>query len=135
MATTRSKLIKKLDKLFSIFIRTRDVDDTGHGECFTCHSRVFWKGADAGHFQSRGKYATRWNEDNVFLQCKRCNGFRGGEQFLFSKELDAKFGAGKADELVYLSNQPSRYSIGHLEEMINHYKIEGDKQLHEKGLG
>lgn len=131
MATTRSKLIKKLDKVFSIYIRTRAVDDTGHGECFTCGSRVFWKGADAGHFQSRGKYATRWNSENVRIQCKRCNGFRGGEQYRFAQELGQEL----ADELVFLSNQTAKFSLGELQDMYDEYKKKGDEELHQKGLG
>tara|TARA_R110001599_G_scaffold22508_6_gene83157 strand:+ start:584 stop:850 length:267 start_codon:yes stop_codon:yes gene_type:complete len=84
-----------------------------------------WKELDAGHFQSRGKYATRYHEDNVKPQCKRCNGFRGGEQYQFALNL----GTDLADELVYLSNQPARLTNDWLLEKIKHYQQEVKKLL------
>jgi hypothetical protein len=84
-----------------------------------------WKELDAGHFQSRGKYATRYHEENVKPQCKRCNGFRGGEQYQFALNL----GTDLADELVYLSNQPARLTNDWLLEKIKHYQQEVKKLL------
>ncbi len=121
MPTVRSKLIKKLDTIFSIYIRTRNVDERGFSNCFTCNTLRHWKEVDAGHFQSRGKYATRWTPENVQFQCKRCNGFRGGEQYLFAQALDRKYGEGFADGLVYKSNQSSKFNVNDLREMIRLY--------------
>ena len=110
--------MKKLDKIFSIWIRSKDADHTGQVDCYTCGVSKDWKyEIDAGHFQSRGKYATRWHEDNVKPQCKRCNGFRGGEQYQFALRL----GTDLADELVYLSNQQARFTNEELLEKIKHY--------------
>jgi hypothetical protein len=114
----RSAIVKKLDKIFSIWIRSKDADHTGQVDCYTCGVSKDWKyEIDAGHFQSRGKYATRWHEDNVKPQCKRCNGFRGGEQYQFALRL----GTDLADELVYLSNQQARFTNEELLEKIKHY--------------
>ena len=114
----RSAIVKKLDKVFSIWIRSKDADHTGQVDCYTCGVSKDWKyEIDAGHFQSRGKYATRWHEDNVKPQCKRCNGFRGGEQYQFALRL----GTDLADELVYLSNQQARFTNEELLEKIKHY--------------
>lgn len=114
----RSTIVKKLDKVFSQYIRLKDADHAGYVTCFTCGVTKHWKEVDAGHFQSRGKYATRWNEDNVKPQCKRCNGFRGGEQYQFALNL----GTDLADDLVVLSNQPARFSNIELLEMIKKYE-------------
>jgi hypothetical protein len=114
----RSAIVKKLDKIFSVWIRSKDADHTGQVDCYTCGVSKDWKyEIDAGHFQSRGKYATRWHEDNVKPQCKRCNGFRGGEQYQFALRL----GTDLADELVYLSNQQARFTNEELLEKIKHY--------------
>lgn len=116
----RSAIVKKLDKVFSIWVRSKDADHTGQIDCYTCGVSKDWKyEIDAGHFQSRGKYATRWHEDNVKPQCKRCNGFRGGEQYQFALRL----GTDLADELVYLSNQQARFTNEELLEKIKHYTI------------
>jgi len=84
---------------------------------------------DAGHFQSRGKYMTRWEEKNVKPQCKRCNGFRSGEQYLFGLNLDAEYGKGTADDLVYESNQTARFTNDYLLEKIEYYQNEVKKVL------
>lgn len=125
MPVKRSTLVKKLDKLFSQYVRMKDADHAGYVSCFTCGMTKHWKEVDAGHFQSRGKYATRYHEDNVKPQCKRCNGFRGGEQYQFALNL----GTDLADELVYLSNQPARLTNDWLLEKIKHYQQEVKKLL------
>ena len=83
---------------------------------------------DAGHFQSRGKLSTRWNELNVFQQCKMDNGFKNGEQFKFARQLDADYGEGTAEEIERLSNQPRKWTIAELREMLKDY-TERVKQL------
>lgn len=118
----RSTLVKKLDKIFSIWIRSKDADHAGMVDCFTCGVTKNWKyEIDAGHFQSRGKYETRWNEQNVKPQCKRCNGFRGGEQYRFAKNLDALYGEGTAEWLEFESNQSARFTNEELLVKIKHY--------------
>ena len=118
----RSTIVKKLDKIFSIWIRSKDADHAGMVDCFTCGVSKSWKyEIDAGHFQSRGKYATRWNEQNVFPQCKRCNGFRGGEQYRFAKNLDALYGEGTAEWLEFESNQSARFTNDELLLKIEHF--------------
>jgi hypothetical protein len=113
----RSTLIKKLDKIFSVWVRRKNEDHGGYVDCFTCGVTKHWKEVDAGHFQSRGKYATRWHEDNVKPQCKKCNAFRGGEQYQFALNLGSEL----ADELVYLSNQQARLTNDELLAKIQHY--------------
>jgi len=118
----RSTLVKKLDKIFSIWIRSKDADHAGMVDCFTCGVTKNWKyEIDAGHFQSRGKYETRWNEQNVKPQCKRCNGFRGGEQYRFAKNLNALYGEGTAEWLEFESNQSARFTNDELLVKIKHY--------------
>ena len=75
-----------------------------------------------GHFQSRKHYATRWLEKNVAVQCVGCNMFKAGEQFLFGKYLDQKYGAGTAEELYIKAKETVKYSNDELQDMIKHYK-------------
>ena len=118
----RSTIVKKLDKIFSIWIRSKDADHAGMVDCFTCGVTKSWKyEIDAGHFMGRGKYATRWDEQNVKPQCKSCNGFRSGEQYLFSKRLDEEYGKGTSDELVYQSNQLAKFTNDELLKKIEHF--------------
>ena len=118
---SRKGLVKKLDKLFSEYIRTRyAMDDMVR--CITCNTIRHWKEIDAGHFCSRRHYSTRWNSTNVQNQCKKCNGFMGGENYLFGKYLDKTHGVGTADELIKLSRQITKFTDQDLKDMIKLYE-------------
>ena len=118
---SRSKLVKKLDAVFSQYIRLKD-SVGGYATCFTCGKKDHWKKLQNGHFQSRKHYATRWDEQNCQVQCAGCNVFRYGEQFLFAKYLDERFYAGLSDELYIKSKQIVKFSNIEIEEMILKYK-------------
>jgi len=63
------------------------------------------------------------------VQCAGCNVFRYGEQFLFSKYLDEKYGDGTAEELYIKSREIVKYSNDELLDMIKHYKDLVDSYL------
>ena len=114
----RSTLVTNLDIIFSKYIRLRYADHAGMVECFTCGAKDHYKNVDAGHFQSRKHYATRWNEDNVQVQCKKCNMYYGGEQFKYAQKL----GQEKAEELWRLAHETVKIPDYELKEMIELYK-------------
>ena len=118
---TRSKIVKKLDAVFSQYIRLKDSVD-GMATCFTCGKQDHWKKLQNGHFQSRKHYSTRWDEMNCQVQCAGCNVFRYGEQFLFAKYLDEKYGDGKSEELYHKAKEIIKFADFELEEMIIKYK-------------
>ena len=80
---------------------------------------------------SRACINTRWNILNVQMQCKRCNGFRSGEQFLFSKALDSEYGSGTAESLQEESRITAKFSILHLRELYDSFKklVEQEKSI------
>ena len=121
---TRSKVVKKLDAVFSEYIRLRNADKNGNVTCFTCGKVEYWKrkGMQAGHFQSRKHYATRWDEINVQVQCSGCNVFKYGEQYKFALNLDKKFGDGTAEELFIKAKEIVKFSTKELETLITYYK-------------
>jgi 5-methylcytosine-specific restriction endonuclease McrA len=123
---TRSKIIKKLDNIFSQYIRLSN-SKNGNCTCVTCGKVGDWKngGIQAGHFISRKHYSTRWNEDNVKPQCVGCNVFRYGEQYKFSLYLGKK----KAQELFDKSLIITKFASYELEDMIDHYSDEVKKLL------
>jgi hypothetical protein len=119
---SKSSLIKKADKVFSLYIRQRDADYTGFTECFTCGKQDHWKKLQCGHFMSRRFYATRWNETNCQVQCAGCNVFRYGEQYKFSINLNLKYKKDVAEEMQQLSRKTMRYSTPDLLELIEYYQ-------------
>ena len=89
---TRSKIVKKLDTIFSQYIRLKDSNNEV-STCFTCGKQDHWKKLQCGHFQSRKHYNTRWNENNCQVQCAGCNVFKYGGNTM--TDLDSKFGASR----------------------------------------
>lgn len=134
MASPRQKLIKDLDKVFSLFIRMRAADDSGYSTCFTCGSVKRWREGDAGHFIGRSAYSVRFNEMNVQFQCKKCNIFQSGQQYLFSVALNGLYGEGTADSLLRESKQLIKFSMDDLREMVELYKLKVAEIRADKGL-
>tara|TARA_R100001198_G_C5128067_1_gene147614 strand:- start:119 stop:529 length:411 start_codon:yes stop_codon:yes gene_type:complete len=123
---TRSKLVKKLDVVFSQYIRLKN-SKNGICTCVTCGKKGHWKtgGIQAGHFMSRKHYSTRWDEDNVKPQCVGCNMFRSGEQYKYSLYLGKQL----SENLHQKSNKIVKFTNIELEEMFKHYSDEVKKLL------
>ena len=124
---TRSKLVKKLDNIFSQYIRLSASDKDGNCVCITCGKVAHWKadGMQAGHFISRSAYSTRWDADNVKVQCVGCNVYRYGEQYKFSLYL----GKNLSQKLLDKSRIITKFASYELEEMVEHYSNEVKKYL------
>ena len=118
---SRSKLVKKLDTIFSQYIRLKNSVNE-KATCFTCGKVDYWKKLQNGHFQSRKHYSTRWDEVNCQVQCAGCNVFKYGEQYKFSVNLDAKYGQGTAEDLSIKAQQIIKLSNFEIEDMIKKYK-------------
>jgi hypothetical protein len=117
---SRSKLIKKLDTVFSLYIRQRySINEIS--KCFTCGKEDHYKKLQCGHFQSRRHYSTRWDEINCQVQCAGCNVFKYGEQFIFGKNLNLEFGEGTSEELYLKAKQIIKFSNNDLEDLITNY--------------
>ena len=119
---TRSKLVKKLDTVFSQYIRLSNADNNKNCICVTCNKVFFWKEIQAGHFMSRKHYSIRWDERNVKPQCVGCNVFKYGEQYIFGNKLDAKFGEGTSRRLHIKAQEIVKLSDNELEDLIKRYK-------------
>ena len=116
----RSILIKKLDNIFSQYIRRRyAVNDIS--ECFTCGIKNEYKKQHAGHFASRRHYSTRWDEFNVQVQCYSCNICNQGMQFEFGKKLCLKYGDNFAEDLMIKSKQTVKFADEDIIDLIKYY--------------
>ena len=120
---TRSQLVKRLDAVFSQYIRLSNADNNKNCTCVTCNKKFHWKEIQAGHFMSRKHYSIRWDERNVKPQCAACNVFRYGEQYLYSLYL----GNNLSKELLDKSRIITKFTSDELEDMIIHYSNEVKK--------
>lgn len=115
------KLEKKLDTIFSKFIRLRDSND-GYFKCCSCGQLKPIEQADAGHFINRRWLATRWREDNVHAQCRSCNRFDEGNATGYALFMLNKYGQAHIEYLQALKNagfHPKDYEI---QLLIDEYK-------------
>ena len=94
-----SKLKKKADRLFSIKRRKEESDSYGFVHCITFHVRKHWKEMDNGHFINRGYLATRYEKNNNFPQCTRCNVWRQGDHSRYRDNLIKIVGKDEVERL------------------------------------
>lgn len=113
---TRKSLVIKLDTIFSQYIRRKDLIN-GLATCVTCNKSNEPKKMQCGHFMSRRHYSTRWEENNVGVQCYGCNISRSGEQYKFSQYL----GDNLAQEMYIKSKQIVKFADVDLQDMIDYY--------------
>lgn len=124
----------KLWKVFSEYIRLRDSDEKGYGNCITCGKLCYYKDADCGHGVGRQYKATKFEERNNHLQCRRCNYYGAGEQAIYKEEVNKKYGPKTWDELTIKKNQVCKRGKLEIDVMTEYYKKEVLKLKKEKGL-
>lgn len=117
----RASLERKLDNLFSKYIRKRDTK-SGVGRCCSCGRLIMFSQGDAGHFINRRWRSLRWREDNVHLQCRHCNRFDEGDSAGYALFMIKKYGQKHVEYLSLLKNETAKFSVGDLRLMIQEYK-------------
>ena len=87
-------LTKKLDAIFSRYIRLAAADEYGMVKCVTCdhRARAIGDGMQAGHWIPRQYKATRWAEWNVWPQCYACNMHFGGRPQEYRDFMEGEYG-------------------------------------------
>ena len=122
--------LNEADVNFSRYIKAKH-QENGFCQCASCGVSIIYgtRNCQAGHFVSRRFWEFRFDEDNVYPQCYRCNitfkgCFEGYSQFII-KEIGKK----KHDYMVKTSNdilrglsQQSKPSEEKLKEIAIIYK-------------
>jgi len=115
-------LDKKLWRIVSEYVRRRDANYGGLCLCPTCGAPKHWKEMDAGHFISRDRKSTKFDERNIHAQCPACNRFKSGKQYEMSIYIDQKYGQGTANSLLIKSKQRVRRKRFDYEFLITEFK-------------
>jgi hypothetical protein len=114
---TTSDWLKITQQTFNKFIRERDKGQL----CISCKQKP--KKVNAGHFWSAGGHSNvRFNEDNVHLQCEKCNQFLSGNLILYNNELLFKIGSERFIKLHELAHVEKKWTIEELQEINTVYK-------------
>jgi hypothetical protein len=118
---SKSALIKKLDTVYSLYIRYRDLDNNGLARCFTCGKRDDPKNLHCGHYWSRRHLSVRWEEANTEVQCYACNCMQEGNKPAFTIALIRKHGVGILDKLEWKKNNEFAPDAFTLDLLIKEY--------------
>lgn len=127
-------LTKKLDVIYSKYIRLRDAMEGGSTRCISCGQIKPFDKMDCGHFHSRTHKSTRWDEDNTHSECSFCNRFRSDHMIGYRENLIRKIGLKRFELLNWKAHQTKKWSCFELEELIKYYTILVDKLSKEKGI-
>lgn len=115
---SHSEWLNDLQKVFNEYIRLRDKDKP----CVSCGTNAPNKQYDAGHYRSVGAHPElRFDENNVHKQCRRCNGYWGGNLIEYRKELINRIGIEEVERLEGY-NPPFKLTIPEIKEKIKYYK-------------
>lgn len=117
----RKKLVYELDRVFSLYIRHKDAVD-GYAYCVTCPAKGLPEEMQNGHFISRGKSATRWNEMNCHVQCPNCNEALSGNLVRYRQYMEYTYGEDAVNSLVGLSISGLKITTPELKELIHTYR-------------
>lgn len=118
---TMDALMKKLDRIFSLYIRNRGAVN-GWNRCFTCHKPFRVEELDCGHFISRKHLSVRWDERNAFPQCRDCNRMQYGKERMFEMYLVGSLGTDVVDELKAKARQSVKLTRSDIIDMITLYE-------------
>ena len=105
-----SALHKMAKRYFHKYIRLRDTDEYGYGNCITTGKRLKYgtEEAQAGHYFAAGKHrALEFNEDNVHLQSKQDNYF-GHDFASYASNLVVKIGIDRMKKLDRIQRQTKK---------------------------
>lgn len=112
--TTVSPWKKKLDQVFSKFIRLRD-----HNICLCCWTD---KNPTNGHLFSRVANATRFDETNCNCQCMWCNMEHENNPEIYKRKFISKFWQEEYDRIWKLWNTTVKFDVQRYKEKIVYYK-------------
>jgi len=115
---------KRLDQVFSKWVRLSNADKNGYCTCVTCGNKFHWKDIQCGHWISRNHSATRWLSSNTGPQCRGCNLFGRGRHHEFASYIRHKYGEEELEKLTIASRRVTKFHSYDLEAMIAYYERE-----------
>lgn len=130
MANTTASYIKHTaDRIFSLWIRLKAADYRGYVTCVTCGKVDHYKDVDAGHYASRTHMNTRFDEQNVHVQCKRCNKWLNGNLSAYAAFMISRYEPGIIVEINQRSQIIKKWTRKELQALVKEWRVEIRKLL------
>ena len=120
----KTDLVKRLDKVFALYIRLRDCMPNGFGRCISCGKIKPYRELDCGHFFGRSNMATRFDEDNCSAECQVCNRASSDHLIYYQENLIRKIGVARFSTLRERAHSIKKWDDDELAKMITHYTNE-----------
>jgi hypothetical protein len=117
-----SKLVKELDRVFSIYIRQRAANFSGYITCVCCGKQTLWQEAQNMHYNSRSRFNTRWDVRNTYPGDYSCNIAKNGNYPAFTKYLLNTYGSEWLTQLIKDGEKLRKFTPQELRELIEKYK-------------
>lgn len=117
MSAERKKLEKRLNDIFSLYIRERD-----NQRCIVCGVTNKTHVIQCGHLFSRVSKSTLWDEQNANAQCAGCNLRHEHDPEPYRRAWLAKYSQKDYDILYAKWSKPTKFSPSDLKYMIDYYK-------------
>lgn len=117
-----STLTKAAQKAVNDYVRRRD-DLGGFFICMACGEKKPMSSANAGHFFCVGDYkAVRFEPDNIWTCCIRCNWHKAGNLIPYRENLIKRIGPDRFKQLESLAKiKGFKYSAEMLEQIIKRF--------------
>ena len=132
MKSERQRAVDRADQWASRYTRLKN-SSNGVCICYTCGNPKEITELDTGHYIGRGHYATRWDENNLKPQCKKCNMYRHGEPAKFRARLLVDLGKEKLEEMEFKGMQTIKYSTEEIREIAKEYREKANELAKTKG--
>ena len=117
-----AKVSEDVAVLLQKLVRLENADDNGYCSCVTCGTTKHYKDLDGGHFVSRRYTATRLMKENVWPQCKGCNGYLKGNPIPYTLFMIDMYGKEFVHDLHALKNETKKFTRDDLAEMSKEFK-------------
>lgn len=119
---TIPQLLKLAQKHFNTYIRERDKKD-GFFICISCNQPKALDQMNAGHYMNMGHHSrTRFDEENCFGQCVRCNLYLSGNLVGYRVGIVNKIGLEKVAALEIRAKEQVKWDKYGLIDIIETYK-------------
>lgn len=122
------KLKAKAWAVYSSYIRQKNANVDGFAECVTCGDLRHWKRQQAGHFVPGRSANILFAENNVHVQCYRCNIILSGNWDAYFKFMEKEYGLKVIRDLMALKDSPTKSTADFKDEceriisLYGHYK-------------
>ena len=127
-------LKRKLDDIFSVYIRLRDADANGIIRCYCCGKPHHWKRSENMHFIPRQHMSLRFSEINCHGGCTYCNHYNNGNIEAYTLHLEKEYGKDIVKQLVIAKNQTCKITAFEYEAMIKIYTDRANELKNKKNI-